>query len=134
VSVEALEDEMAACEVVCVNCHRKRTALRGGWRRARSNWRTHGGRARSEERNLVLAYETLARSGCVDCGLPDLCVLDFDHVIPGKTANVLDLARSGCRESRLLEEMSLCAVRCANCHRRRTLEGPGSYRRPTPKL
>jgi hypothetical protein len=28
-------DEIAKCEVVCANCHRRRTAHRGGFRRAR---------------------------------------------------------------------------------------------------
>jgi 5-methylcytosine-specific restriction endonuclease McrA len=33
-SLEALLDEMAKCEVVCANCHRRRTATRGGYLRA----------------------------------------------------------------------------------------------------
>lgn len=33
-SWEAVLDEIAKCEVVCANCHRRRTAKRGGWRRA----------------------------------------------------------------------------------------------------
>ncbi|HEX6621326.1 MAG TPA: helix-turn-helix transcriptional regulator, partial [Solirubrobacteraceae bacterium] len=31
---KAIEAEIARCEVVCTNCHRRRTATRGGWRRA----------------------------------------------------------------------------------------------------
>lgn len=33
-SLEALVAEMAKCEVVCANCHRRRTATRGGFLRA----------------------------------------------------------------------------------------------------
>ncbi|MET0664959.1 MAG: hypothetical protein ABW008_05335, partial [Acidimicrobiales bacterium] len=33
-SWEALLAEMAKCEVVCANCHRRRTATRGGFARA----------------------------------------------------------------------------------------------------
>lgn len=33
-SLQALLDEMAKCEVVCANCHRRRTAIRGGFIRA----------------------------------------------------------------------------------------------------
>jgi hypothetical protein len=32
-SLEALFEEMAKCEVVCANCHRRRTARRGGFMR-----------------------------------------------------------------------------------------------------
>jgi len=30
----AIELEIEKCEIVCANCHRRRTARRGGWRRA----------------------------------------------------------------------------------------------------
>jgi hypothetical protein len=33
-SLSALVNEMAKCEVVCANCHRRRTAIRGGFLRA----------------------------------------------------------------------------------------------------
>jgi hypothetical protein len=33
-SWQALLDEIAKCEVVCANCHRRRTAQRGGFARA----------------------------------------------------------------------------------------------------
>jgi L-lysine 2,3-aminomutase len=33
-SWEAILDEIGKCEVVCANCHRRRTALRGGFARA----------------------------------------------------------------------------------------------------
>lgn len=39
-----------------------------------------------------------------------------------KVANVTDLARRGCSLRRLEAEVSQCEVRCANCHRRRTLD------------
>lgn len=32
---QAILDEMAKCDVVCANCHRRRTARRGGFRRFR---------------------------------------------------------------------------------------------------
>jgi hypothetical protein len=33
-SWQTILDEIAKCEVVCANCHRRRTALRGGFARA----------------------------------------------------------------------------------------------------
>ncbi|MCW3039380.1 MAG: hypothetical protein JWM31_1285 [Solirubrobacterales bacterium] len=123
-----LDAEIARCEIVCVNCHRRRTATRGGHRRGAERWwETTPPAGRARARNVAIAYSRLETSGCTDCGTHALCVLEFDHV-GGKTANVSTLAWEGCSEARLHEEMALCAVRCANCHRRRTAVAGGHYR------
>jgi len=65
---------------------------------------------------------------CVDCEIDDILVLEFDHV-NGKRENVSHLMRQGCTLKRLQEEISLCEIRCCNCHRRRTLERLGKHYR-----
>jgi hypothetical protein len=68
----------------------------------------------------------LQRSACIDCGERDPVVLDFDHR-DAKRANVSLLARrSGV--ARLEAEIALCDVRCANCHRIRTLSTAPCWR------
>ena len=129
----ALAQEIANCEVVCANCHRRRTARRGGWRRERDRWTTASYRSTGVARNAAYAYGILAERGCADCGERDLVVLDFDH-IDGKVANVSSLVRSGCRLATVVTEIARCEVRCANCHRRRTRERGGHYRHRAPKL
>lgn len=125
---QRLDAEIARCEIVCVNCHRRRTAQRGGHRRALERWwESPPPPGRSRARNIAVAYSALDGAGCTDCGTHELCVLDFDH-ISGKTANVIDLARSGCSVERLRTEIARCEIRCANCHRRRTSSGAGDYR------
>ena len=122
VSLAFLEAEVCGCDVVCVNCHRIRTARRGGsWRLDPKSIELSDRLLAGERRNLAYIRDLLASSQCADCGLADLLVLEFDHV-RGKTANVLDLARSGCCLHRLKEEIARCEIRCANCHRRRTME------------
>jgi len=121
-SLQLLRDEIEQCEVVCVNCHRRRTAIRGNWRRAAKRWwNTPPPGDHLQSRNIAFAYSYLERNPCVDCGCKELCVLDFDHV-GSKMGNVLTLARNGVSLDRLRDEVSRCEVRCANCHRRRTTE------------
>ena len=115
----AIAEEIAICEVVCANCHRRRTARRGRWWRLDPEREPPLSLARCEIRNARHMFAALRSSGCVDCGERDLVVLDFDH-IGRKRANVSTLAYDGCSLRRLDEEMSVCQVRCANCHRRRT--------------
>ena len=57
---------------------------------------------------------------CVDCGEPDITVLEFDHVRGVKVANISYLIVRGFSWQRIQSEIAKCEVRCANCHRRRT--------------
>ena len=59
------------------------------------------------------------RVGCVDCGFnAHHAALDFDHVGPVKNRPV-----SSCKSRQQAEdEIALCEVRCANCHRIKTQE------------
>jgi hypothetical protein len=125
-SAKFLRDEIAACEVVCVNCHRRRSAQRGDW------WRLDPDRLADSHdllptqiRNLAFVGQFLIGSACVDCGLKDILVLEFDHVSE-KQAHVPQLARWGCSLKRLKREIARCEVRCANCHRRRTIAARGA--------
>lgn len=64
-------------------------------------------------------------SGCVDCGYNKHAeALDFDHILPGKTAKISLVAISRTWD-KVLEEIALCEVVCANCHRVRTASRRG---------
>lgn len=68
---------------------------------------------------MVAIVSYLAKHPCVDCGETDPLVLQFDHVAGVKTINVtatLHLADWG----KIAAEIAKCAVRCANCHSRKT--------------
>jgi hypothetical protein len=119
-SIAALEAEISACEVVCANCHRRRTAERvGSWRLDPAVLDSRPLRP-EQVRNMKLVLGTLRAGHCADCGERDLLVLEFDHVGP-KRAAISVLARRGNREELLKREIARCVVRCANCHRRRTV-------------
>lgn len=71
-------------------------------------------------RNQSIVDQHLLANPCVDCGVSNPLVLQFDHVLGTKTGNVGTLASRGCTLTRLTEEVAKCVVRCANCHQRRT--------------
>lgn len=63
---------------------------------------------------------------CVDCGESDIVVLEFDHR-GEKTENVAVLLKTS-NLNTVIDEVSKCDVRCANCHRRKTARTLGSWR------
>lgn len=66
---------------------------------------------------------------CVDCGEPDWRVLEFDHRNRTmKQAAVSNLITQGASIERIQQEIAHCDVRCANCHRRRTITQLGWYK------
>ncbi len=128
--------EIAKCDVVCANCHRKRTARYFGWRKLlgleelvlpplpqrgtpdyeRIKW-TRSRLAR-QHRNRSHIYAYLRQHPCELCGEDDPVVLDFDHK-RDKLREVTVIASFG-GWSDLLTEIEKCRVLCANCHRRQT--------------
>jgi hypothetical protein len=58
-------------------------------------------------------------SGCVDCGVTNPIVLDFDH-LKDKKYNVSRMIHDGFSWAAIKKEIAKCEVVCANCHRIRT--------------
>ena len=123
--IDLIDAEVANCEVVCCNCHRRRTYLRRGTTRTPesaqriTNWRIR--------RHLEWIYNVLNRSKCEDCGIADPLVLEFDH-LGLKRKNVMTMVWEGYSMETIENEMSKCDIRCANCHRRKTLAERNSFR------
>ena len=61
---------------------------------------------------------------CIDCGISNIVVLDFDHIdkVAGykEETRVCRLVNRGYSAQRTDEELAKCVVRCANCHRIKT--------------
>jgi hypothetical protein len=82
-----------------------------------------------KEDQLLLLHDYLRSHPCVECGETDIVALDFDHIDPGEKE--LEISKMLGRRPwmSILAEIRKCAVRCANCHRRRTAEQQGWVKR-----
>jgi hypothetical protein len=106
----------ATCKICC-RVYSKRYYLRHAIEiRPRKRARTEAQRVKNSD----FVLEHLATHPCVDCGEPDVVVLEFDHVRGKKLESVSALACAGVSMQRVVAEIAKCVVRCANCHRRRT--------------
>jgi hypothetical protein len=76
--------------------------------------------------NTVQLLAFLRDRACVDCGITDPLVLEFDHL--RDKAFTIGHAMALKRWEVILPEIAKCDVVCANCHRRRTLLR-GGFRR-----
>jgi len=72
---------------------------------------------RAEKKEKLNAMKT--ELGCARCGEDDPRCLDFHHLDPAtKTSTVARLYRGTWSWDRILQEIALCEVLCANCHRK----------------
>jgi hypothetical protein len=71
-------------------------------------------------RNRAYVDEYLRLQSCVDCGIDDIIVLEFDHVTGKKRAPISKMIHTAAPFATIDAEIAKCVVRCANCHRRRT--------------
>lgn len=78
--------------------------------------------AKNRLRNRRFVDDYLRSHPCVDCGEADIDVLEFAHVRGVKVDTISSMLRGTPSIKRIAEEIAKCEVRCANCHRRRTLK------------
>ncbi len=91
---------------------------------------------KAKKRNIIVKQETvqylakyLLSHPCIDCGEKDICVLEFDHI--DRTEKLLEVATMVKRKwsiQSLKNEVKKCVVRCANCHRRKTMREQHSWK------
>ena len=128
-SISRLRAEIRKCQVLCANCHQRRTSAPrdAHYKTGATGSRPPAWPVAANRRTAELVLKRLAHAQCADCGLTDPLVLQFDHRA-GKRQDIGWFVSSGSRPSLVAEELAKCDVRCANCHRRRTAAQLGWYR------
>lgn len=126
-STKRVLEEVAKCDIVCVNCHRVRTrdAERRRPRKPLSSYPSAQAKAlRWKEQSALL--HRLRDVPCSDCGerFP-ACAMDFDHRETETKEYVVTRMVARATTEQILAEASKCDIVCGNCHRART------YRRST---
>lgn len=106
---EALEAEMAKCEVLCANCHRK----------VHYTVPSNGLRAWAHERKAE-------GGGCSRCEEADPACLDYHHQTDDKDASIARMVGDGRPKAEVRSEIAKCTVVCANCHRKEHYEPPAA--------
>lgn len=82
-------------------------------------------------KNQQYVKDYLITRHCIDCETTDIRVLEFDHIDPPqKKDNIAHMIFNYSLES-VKKEIDKCEVRCANCHRIKTLEDAGTSWRLT---
>lgn len=104
----------------CKPCQREYSRSHYLQHRVKHNERRYVNQKRYRQRNRERLSEYLIGKACVDCGIADAVVLEFDHVRGRKVGNLSEMVCNGHPWKRVLAELAKCDVRCANCHRRRT--------------
>ena len=84
--------------------------------------------AEHRDANKKRMWDYLLEHPCVDCGIDDPRILEFDHVRGIKSYNVARMVTGSTFSwKKIQEEIDKCDVRCSNCHRLRHYVENGYY-------
>lgn len=72
----------------------------------------------ARNREFVLRYKKIFGK-CIDCGIKDYRVLQFDHT-RDKITNISNMVSNASSLQNIKNEIKKCVFRCANCHQIKT--------------
>ena len=122
-SLDRAKQEIKKCQVLCGNCHRKKTKkerIDNGLIFAYKNTITPTNKQKIQLRLRKYVEKYLNANGCVDCNVADIDVLEFDHVRGKKFKSISKLVAQRYSLDVLTTEIQKCDVVCVNCHRMRS--------------
>ncbi len=114
---------------MCKPCRRAYEAARhkANPQEGRDKFKRHKKKKNQATREYL--WKLLNESPCVDCGLIDPVVMEFDHrPDEQKLYNIGAMVGNTYSQATLLAEIAKCDIVCANCHRHRTNSRSGWWR------
>ncbi|MFY3742241.1 MAG: hypothetical protein HMLIMOIP_002705 [Candidatus Nitrosomirales archaeon] len=83
----------------------------------------------NREKKKQLLWNYLLEHPCIDCGMANPIVLEFDHVRGIKKFEIgKAVTGSGRSWETILTEIAKCDVRCRNCHAIQTFQRQNSWK------
>jgi hypothetical protein len=113
---------------ICNECQRE---YKNKWYHSKPENKENFKYTRQKTKNELRAkmIEFLKNEKCVDCGEEDIVTFEFDHKdVKEKSHNISTMIGDCFSWDKILEEISKCDIRCANCHRKKTAKQFGYYR------
>lgn len=114
---------------MCLSCKQKQKERRKGYQSTKDNHNKQKRQKGAAARKIVAEY--LSCHSCIDCGVDNILVLEFDHKPGQKISREHEISRlihRNATKEEFMEEFAKCEVRCANCHRIKSMVESGSYR------
>jgi hypothetical protein len=94
----------------------------------RENATIRNRKLKNKLRSQMLEY--LSDKSCLNCGISDVRVLDFDHIDPlTKSFSIARAIADITSWDKILIEIDKCQILCANCHKIKTAQEQNWYRK-----
>lgn len=117
----------------CKDCYteKRRESWKTYYHKHGSKYRQHAVQRNRELkaslRNKMLEY--LDNKRCVECGINNPIVLEFDHIDPKTKSFSIASGISNTRSwESIMEEIDKCQILCANCHKIKTSKEQNWYK------
>jgi hypothetical protein len=128
-SKKAVDREAEKCQLLCVKCHRRKSARERIEKYPRDDCQTPNKKIQTRNYDFVNKIK-LSIGQCQICKIKidpedelDLCTFDFDHIDPTtKVGNVSNMCLKKFSIKRIQSEIEKCRLLCCFCHKKITWE------------
>lgn len=103
---------------ICIPCRKARR--KAAWAAGIERENNYANKKKNFDRLRDHVWSILKDAQCLDCGIDNPVVLEFDHVRGEKFSDITRMISSNYSLDKIKEEIEKCEIVCANCHKIRT--------------